>query len=142
MVGYAALINVYSLNIPLSEQCSIISNRHKVYKAREWAVYTPRHAPEPTLAGHCTFALKNEGVDLAIFSALFWVVTFDEFVVWITAEQFELSDSIMRLLIRFLEQNNGLLSKRAREQEFSKFSAEECLQIEALYTEVFKVNSD
>ena len=52
-------------------------------------------------------------------------------------EQLEISDNVMRLLLRFLEQNKGTLSKRAREQEFSQFSAEECAQIEALYAEIF-----
>ena len=32
---------------------------------------TPRHAPEPSLEGHLTFALKYEGLDLAVLKRLF-----------------------------------------------------------------------
>jgi hypothetical protein len=32
---------------------------------------TPRHAPHPTLEGHLTFALKYEGLDLAVLKRLF-----------------------------------------------------------------------
>jgi hypothetical protein len=32
---------------------------------------TPRHAPQPTLEGHLTFALKYEGLDLAVLKRLF-----------------------------------------------------------------------
>lgn len=36
-----------------------------------WRILTPRHAPHATLAGHLTFALKYEGLDLAILKRLF-----------------------------------------------------------------------
>jgi len=35
---------------------------------------TPRHAPPDTTAGQLEFALKWEGVDLAVLSSLFRVV--------------------------------------------------------------------
>jgi hypothetical protein len=37
-------------------------------------VFTPRHRPEDRLYGHLTFALKYEGIDLAVLNALFQVV--------------------------------------------------------------------
>ncbi len=36
-----------------------------------WRILTPRHAPAPTLDGHLTFALKYEGLDLAVLKRLF-----------------------------------------------------------------------
>jgi hypothetical protein len=39
-----------------------------------WRLLSPRHAPPATLEGHLTFALKYEGVDLAILNALFRVI--------------------------------------------------------------------
>jgi hypothetical protein len=36
-----------------------------------WRVLTPRHAPEPSLEGHLTFALKWEGIDLLVLKQLF-----------------------------------------------------------------------
>ena len=37
---------------------SAIGPRHKEYQQDGWHVYTPRHAPLASLAGHLTFALK------------------------------------------------------------------------------------
>jgi hypothetical protein len=36
-----------------------------------WRIMTPRHAPHATLDGHLTFALKYEGLDLAVLKRLF-----------------------------------------------------------------------
>lgn len=52
-------------------------------------------------------------------------------------EEYEMPDRLIALLIGFLEQNNGLLSKRAREEEFEKLKDEEVSDIENLFKEVF-----
>ena len=39
-----------------------------------WRILTPRHAPKPSLDSHLTFALKYEGLDLAILKRLFLAV--------------------------------------------------------------------
>jgi len=39
-----------------------------------WRLYTPRHAPDATLEGQLTFALKYEGLDLATLKRLFLAV--------------------------------------------------------------------
>ena len=41
----------------------------------------------------------------------------------------------MDLLFRFLRQNEGALSKRAREREFSPLTDAEAAQIETIYAE-------
>jgi hypothetical protein len=41
------------------------------------------------------------------------------------------------MLIRFLEQNNGTLSKRAQEKEFKDLTSEEIKQIEKQYKNIF-----
>ncbi len=71
LVGYAALMAAYDLKVHLPEQLAVISPRHRRYESATWAVYTPRHKPEDTLAGHLAFALRYEGVDLALLRALF-----------------------------------------------------------------------
>ena len=48
-----------------------IGQKHKKYVHDHWRVFTPRHKPGDTLLGHLTFALKYEGVDLAVLNALF-----------------------------------------------------------------------
>ena len=50
----------------------------------------------------------------------------------------EMPDSLVALLVKFLEQNDGVLSKRAREKEFSELSESEVDSIEKLYNEIFK----
>ena len=69
--GYAALIDVYNLTVPFPRTLSAIGQRHRILEMGGWRVLTPRHAPSADLRGHLTFALKYEGVDLAVLKRLF-----------------------------------------------------------------------
>lgn len=86
IVGYAAIIEYYKLQVPIPEQLAFISTKHKVYNTEEWKVLTPRHKPDESLYGQITFALKYEGIDLAIFNALFKVVNQKEILALIQNE--------------------------------------------------------
>ncbi len=46
-------------------------------------------------------------------------------------------DKMIALLLRFLEQNNGQLSKRAREYEFERLTDQEIRIIEKQFVEIF-----
>ena len=70
-VGYAALIHTFDLRVPLPRTLSAVGERHRVRTEAGWRILTPRHAPTPDLNGHLTFALKYEGVDLAVLKRLF-----------------------------------------------------------------------
>ena len=72
--GYAALIDAFGLRAPLPRTLSATSERHRVKNEPGWRILTPRHAPSPDLEGHLTFALKYEGLDLAILKRLFAAV--------------------------------------------------------------------
>jgi Fic family protein len=65
---------------------------------------------------------------------------YDHLKAAITA-RFDMPDHIMDLLIRFLYQNRGVLSKHAREKEFKDLSEEECQGLERLYKEIYKSDS-
>jgi hypothetical protein len=52
-------------------------------------------------------------------------------------DQFEMPDRMVALLVRFLEHNDGKLSKRARTREFDALTDEEVREIENRYREVF-----
>jgi hypothetical protein len=39
---------------------------HRISTLAVWRIFTPSHAPIPNLEGHLTFALKYEGLDLAV----------------------------------------------------------------------------
>ena len=69
--GYSALIDAYGLRVPLPRTLFAIGARHRILEADSWRLMTPRHAPHPTLEGHLTFALKYEGLDLAVLKRLF-----------------------------------------------------------------------
>lgn len=69
--GYAALVDAYELAVPLPRKLFATGERHRITEEGSWRILTPRHAPEASLEGHLTFALKNEGLDLAILKRLF-----------------------------------------------------------------------
>ena len=69
--GYSALIDAYGLAVPLPRTLFAIGERHRIIEESDWRIMTPRHAPHPTLEGHLTFALKYEGLDLAVLKRLF-----------------------------------------------------------------------
>lgn len=70
-VGYAALIQKYELSVPLPIILSAVGEKHTKYETESWQVFTPRYAPDDSLYGHMVFALRYEGVDLAILNAVF-----------------------------------------------------------------------
>lgn len=86
LVGYAALMDRYALHVPLPEKLCFISHRHQRYEVEHWAAFTERHRPDDTLQGHLTFALRYEGVDLAVLNALFYKVNPEEIAQWIRSE--------------------------------------------------------
>ena len=69
--GYAALIGAYDLRVSLPRNLSAIGDRHRFMARDGWRVWSPRHAPDASLEGHLTFALKHEGLDLAVLKRLF-----------------------------------------------------------------------
>ena len=85
-VGYAAIVDRYDLRVPLPPVLSAIAGRHHPSSTDQWRLLTPRHAPEDTLEEHLQFALKREGVDLAVLSALFRTVPDEEIAAVVRAK--------------------------------------------------------
>jgi Fic/DOC family len=71
LAGYSALVDAYELAVPLPRTLSAIGVHHRLIVKEGWRILTPRHAPNPTLEGHLTFALKYEGLDLVVLKRLF-----------------------------------------------------------------------
>ncbi len=69
--GYSALIDAYAIEAPLPRTLSAIGAHHRMREQGGWRIMTPRHAPDASLEGHLTFALKYEGLDLAVLKRLF-----------------------------------------------------------------------
>lgn len=74
LAGYSALIDAYGLSVPAPDILFAIGAKHKKYRQERWQILTPRHKPEDTLYGHLTFALKYEGIDLAVLNSLFQAI--------------------------------------------------------------------
>lgn len=66
-----------------------------------------------------------------------YLAQYDEFKLFVD-DDFEMPDKMVALLVRFLDQNNGILSKRAIEKEFGALTEIEINQIEKRYNEIFK----
>lgn len=65
-----------------------------------------------------------------------YLLKYEEFKIYID-NAFEMPDKKVALLVRFLEQNNSTLSKRAKEKEFSELEKNEIKEIEKIYTSIF-----
>ena len=72
--GYAALVKHFELAVPLPPRLTAIAERHHPAPNLSWNLLTPRHRPPNTLEGQIVFALKWEGLDLGILTALFKVI--------------------------------------------------------------------
>ena len=74
LAGYSALISAHDLKVPVPDYLCAIGTKHKKYDHERWHIFTPRHKPQDTLYGHLIFALKYEGIDLAVLNALFQTI--------------------------------------------------------------------
>jgi Fic family protein len=69
--GYAALIDALKIKVPLPRTLTAIGEKHRIIEYEGWRFLTPRHTPEATIADHLAFALKYEGLDLAVLKRVF-----------------------------------------------------------------------
>lgn len=76
--GYSWLIEHYALRVPLPPRLAGIAAVHHRVESADWLLLTPRHAPDDTLSDQLTFALKWEGVELSVLSALARAISADE----------------------------------------------------------------
>lgn len=78
----------------------------------------------------------EQTVQVSLPQEVDYLTRYDRFVTQIKA-MLELPDARLNLLLKFLQQNAGRLSKRALEKEFAKLTPEEVEQIEQLYANEF-----
>lgn len=82
------------------------------------------------------FMCIEQTIDHIIPEEVIYLKNYDAMKSWLD-DRFEMPDKTVALLIRFLEQNNGMLSKRAREKEFRELTENEVLSIEKKFKECF-----
>ena len=84
------------------------------------------------------FDCNNETIETIIPQEVSYLLKFDEFKSWLD-DKFEMPDKLVSLLVRFLEQNDGVLSERARTKEFALLTNDEVHVIEKHYQTVFQL---
>lgn len=65
-----------------------------------------------------------------------YLIRYDEFKKFMD-NNFEMPDKLVATIVRFLQQNNGVLSKRAKEKEFSGLKEKEIASLEKKFQEIF-----
>ena len=83
------------------------------------------------------FDCVNFTINRIIPQEVEYLQKYDILKVWLD-DNFEMPDKMVAMLIRFLEQNNGTLSKRAQEKEFKDLTSEEIKKIEKKYKIIFE----
>lgn len=82
----------------------------------------------------------KDTIDTIIPEEIQYLTAYDAFKRWLD-DEYEMPDKMVALLVRFLEQNEGNLSKRSREKEFSNLRPEEAVEIEKTFKELFNHTS-
>ena len=80
LIGYGALLEAFSLEVPLPAKLSLISSKNRKYTSENWQVFTPRHLPEDNLYKQLVFALRYEGINLLLLKKLFEKLSDQEIV--------------------------------------------------------------
>lgn len=116
------------MKVPAPDYLCAIGIKHKKYEYERWRVFTPRHKPEDSLYGHLVFALKYEGIDLAILNALFKIIDAQEIKEiilseptgaysrriwflweWLREEQLDIKDATQGNFVPLVSKWNGLI---------------------------------
>jgi hypothetical protein len=85
------------------------------------------------------YSIVQDTINRIIPEEVSYIYKYDEFKRFID-DQFEMPERLVSALVRFLEQNNGTLSQRAKTKEFSLLSEEEVREIEKTYHNIFEIN--
>jgi Fic family protein len=82
------------------------------------------------------FDCVNDTIENIIPQEINYLTNYDAFKQFLD-KAFEMPDKWASKLVRFLDQNQGVISKRAREREFSALSQTDVERIEAAYRSIF-----
>ncbi|MGE0588696.1 MAG: Fic family protein [Cyclobacteriaceae bacterium] len=82
------------------------------------------------------YSCVKDTIENIIPKEVSYLIQYDTFKKYLD-DELEMPDKTVALLVRFLEQNDGIISKLAREKEFSALSDKEIKDIETKYQESF-----
>lgn len=83
------------------------------------------------------YSCVEQTIDEIIPSEIDYLHKYDEFK-YKVEQKYDMPDKMIALLVRFLEQGDGNLSKRAKDKEFQMLTADEVEDVEGLYQEIFQ----
>ncbi len=92
---------------------------------------------DATLFAEFLFDSIDDTITKTIPGEVAYLQKYDAMKAWID-DRFQMPDKMVALLIRFLEQNKGSLSKRAKEKEFATIADDEVKEIEEHYKIFFE----
>jgi Fic family protein len=92
---------------------------------------------DSTLQAEFLYDCVLDTIENIIPKELAYLTRYEEFKE-IIDDEFEMPDRLVAVLVKFLSQNNGTLSNRAKEKEFLALSEKEVKSIEKLYSEIFE----
>ncbi len=123
---------------------------HPVLDLIEWKT-TPDHNVEvlnstieyyqyfdATKQAEFLFDCLSDTITRIIPEEVSYIYKYDEFKRYLD-NKFEMPDKLVATLVRFLEQSNGILSKRALSKEFAVLKEKEVQEIEKLYRDIFEI---
>jgi hypothetical protein len=90
---------------------------------------------DATLQAEFLYDCVHDTIENIIPEEVAYLIRYDAFKHYLDNE-FEMPDNMVAMLVRFLEQNNGKLSKRAKEKEFSALKETEVKAIEEHYQDI------
>ena len=91
---------------------------------------------DATAQAEFLFDCVMDTIDNIIPTEVAYLRQYDEFKRFLE-DEYEMPDKLVALLVRFLEQNDGKLSKRAQKKEFAALIPSEIEHIETMFTELF-----
>jgi hypothetical protein len=92
---------------------------------------------DATVLGEYLFDCVDYTINKIIPDEVAYLQNYDAMKSWLD-DRFQMPDKTVALLIRFLEQNNGTISKRARDKEFAQLTDEEVKEIKENYKVFFE----
>ena len=92
---------------------------------------------DATVQAEFLFECVESAINNIIPQEVSYLQRYDFMKSWLD-DYFEMPDKMIAMLIRFLEQNNGSLSKRTQEKEFKDLTSNEIKKIERQYKIIFE----
>ncbi|MFO7828367.1 MAG: Fic family protein [Bacteroidales bacterium] len=94
---------------------------------------------DATVQAEFLYDCVKDTIDRIIPEEINYLTNYDRFKRYLENE-FDMPDKTVALLVRFMEQNNGKLSKGKQEKEFDSLTAQEIKAIEKNYYDIFTTN--